>query len=516
MLRGPLLLSFGAGLLAATGFAPLGWWPVTLAGIAVLLWLVHRAPRLRDALLLGWGWGVGHFTLGDNWIQHAFTYQDKMPHWLGYLAVVLLALYLAVYPALAAGLIWRFGETLRLDRARLPAAVVLAAGASWIVSEWLRAELFTGYSWNPLGVIWLALPGIAARAAWIGTYGLSGVAVVAGGALVLAAQRQWRFAAATALLLGLAAATALFARPDTPAPNAPLVRIVQPNIGQEGVDDPFYPEHVLRTLIALSGEPGPRPRLVVWPEGMVMQWLEDGYPPALYSEGNPDIVRGRIAAVLGTYDMALVGGERLFLDASGRHITGAGNTVFVIGPAGRLGARYDKAHLVPYGEYLPMRPLLEPLGLARLVMGDVDFDPGPGPRSLAVPGFGLAGIQICYEIIFSGQVIDTAHRPAFLFNPSNDAWFGSWGPPQHLAQARMRAIEEAMPILRATPTGISAVIDADGRLVATLPHGRAGAIEVPLPPPHAPTPFALAGNWLVFLFAGLLLALAVAFGRRAR
>ncbi len=149
-------------------------------------------------------------------------------------------------------------------------------------------------------------------------------------------------------------------------------------------------------------------------------------------------------------------------------------------------------------------------------MGDIDFIPGPGPRTLEIPGFGKAGVQICYEIVFSGQVVDARHRPDFLFNPSNDAWFGAWGPPQHLAQARMRAIEEGLPILRATPTGISAVIDADGRLVATVPHRRAGAIEVPLPPPHPPTLFARLGNLLSFLVAGALLAFAVALARRTR
>ena len=121
---------------------------------------------------------------------------------------------------------------------------------------------------------------------------------------------------------------------------------------------------------------------------------------------------------------------------------------------GTLGPRYDKAHLVPYGEYLPMRPILSAIGLSRLAPGDIDFWPGPGPHTLDLGRFGKAGLQICYEIIFSGQVVDRAHRPDFLFNPSNDAWFGSWGPPQHLAQARLRAIEEGLPVIRATPTGI--------------------------------------------------------------
>jgi apolipoprotein N-acyltransferase len=293
------------------------------------------------------------------------------------------------------------------------------------------------------------------------------------------------------------------------------VTIVQPNIGQDGVDAPDYAERVLARLIALSGGPGPLPRLVVWPEGMVNQLLEDGYPGRYYLRADPRLTRARIAAVLGPLDQALVSGNALMFDSNDR-LTGAGNSVWVLDSAGMLGQRYDKAHLVPYGEYLPMRPLLEPLGLARLVMGDIDFLPGPGPATLNVPGFGKAGVQVCYEIVFSGQVVDRRNRPDFLFNPSNDAWFGSWGPPQHLAQARMRAIEEGLPILRATPTGISAVIDAHGRVLGTIPAGQAGAIRLPLPRPLPPTLFAQAGNWLAFLVAGLLFVFAVANRRFAR
>src|SRR6185436_18361214 len=175
--------------------------------------------------------------------------------------------------------------------------------------------------------------------------------------------------------------------------------------------------------------------------------------------------------------------------ADGRFANGATNSVFALTPA-RILARYDKSHLVPYGEYLPMRPLLSAIGLSRLAPGDLDFDPGPGPRTLDIPGVGPVGFQLCYEIIFSGEVVDRAHRPGFLFNPSNDAWFGAWGPPQHLAQARLRALEEGLPVVRATPTGISAIVDAHGRLVASLPLGRAGAIEARLPRPLPPTLFA--------------------------
>lgn len=517
MLRRPLLLALGAGLISATGFAPLDLWPVALACLALLLWLVHQAPSLKSALLRGWLFGVGHFTVGNNWIQHAFDYQDKMPPVLGYFAVLLLAIYLAIYPAIAAGLAWRFS---RWGSGRRPfeGGYVLAFAAAWIVTEYLRASLFTGYAWNPLGVIWV--PTLLARSAsWMGTYALSGLTVLVAGLFVLALHRRWRFSAAgsvAVVALGAAGVLDLRLELDKANERPPLVRVVQPNIGQEGVSDPLYAEKVMRALLRLSGTPGNEPRLLVWPEGMVNYYVEDGYPPQWYGGAPAPMTRARIAALLGPQDRALVSGNALFFDSAGK-LGGAGNSVFVVDSAAQLGKqRYDKAHLVPYGEYLPMRTILQPLGLSRLVMGDVDFIPGPGPRSIEVPGFGKAGVQVCYEIIFSGQVVDRANRPDFIFNPSNDAWFGSWGPPQHLAQARMRAIEEGLPILRATPTGISAVIDADGALLGTVPLGEEGVIEVPLPEPAPPTLFARLGNWLAFITAATFLIIAIAIRRFSR
>lgn len=511
--RHPLLIAFLAGMLSATGFAPLDFWPVLLACFALWLWLIHAAADLRAALLRGWLFGVGHFAVGNNWIQHAFDYQDKMPPVLGYVAVVLLALYLAIYPMLAGGLAWRYGR-----RPGGPdGAFVLIAAAAWIVTEWLRATMFTGYSWNPLGVTWLPVIGVARLAAWIGTYALSGVTVLAAGAMLLVvARRQGRLAAGVAAVLGLAALTPLIHR-AAPSDPARLVRVVQPNIGQDGVSDPGYAEHVFSTMLALSGEAGPKPRLVVWPEGLVPYYVEDGYPADWYFQADPVVTRARIARHLGPRDSAMVGGNALIFTDDDDKLDGAANAVFVVRPDGSLGPkRYDKAHLVPYGEYLPMRSILQPLGLSRLVMGDVDFWPGPGPRALEVPGFGSVGVQICYEIIFSGQVVDAAHRPELLFNPSNDAWFGQWGPPEHLAQARLRAIEEGVPILRATPTGISAVIAADGALLGTVAAGKAGAVELPLPLPLPPTLFSRLGNVLACLIAALFVLGAVAFRRIKR
>ncbi|MDQ1229616.1 apolipoprotein N-acyltransferase [Sphingomonas sp. SORGH_AS_0879] len=516
MTRYPALIALIAGAVAACGFAPLDLWPLSIAGLIVLLALVQDAPNIRGALWRGWAFGVGHFTVNNNWFQHAFDFQDKMPPVLGYFAAVGLALYLAIFPMAAAGVAWRFRGK-RRDAAP-DAAYVLIFGAAWIATEYLRARLFTGYAWDPLSVVWLPVIGVARVSALVGTYALSGLTVVLAGAIWLAMLRRWHLAAVMVPACGIAALSAPLTRAPDPAPDAPLVRVVQPNVAQDQRGESDGPI-LLERLIALSGRPGARPRLVLWPEGVVRDMIEDGYPDWAYFGFNyapPFWDRRRIASVLGPRDTALVGGTALNFSPDRRQVTSAANSVFAISSQARIIGRYDKAHLVPYGEYLPMPWLLKPLGLARLVPGDMDFSAGPGPRNLRIPGFGPVGVQLCYEIIFSGQVVDRAHRPRLLFNPSNDAWFGRWGPPQHLAQARMRAIEEGLPILRATPNGISAIIAADGRLVATVPHLTAGAAEAPLPVALAPTLFSRIGNIMALAIAMALAAIAVAIRRRGR
>jgi apolipoprotein N-acyltransferase len=208
----------------------------------------------------------------------------------------------------------------------------------------------------------------------------------------------------------------------------------------------------------------------------------------------------------GTIDLEIAGGQAV----------AAYNSVTALDSRGTIVGGYRKAHLVPYGEYLPMRELLEPLGAARLVPGAMDFWPGPGPRTLDLGPWGKAGVQICYEIVFSGQVADRHDRPDYIFNPSNDGWFGPSGPPQHLAQARLRAIEEGLPILRSTTTGISAVIDSRGVVRAHVPMHRAARLDGIVPPAAPPTLFARLGNILPLAWAMILLGLAaIAMRRRA-
>ena len=501
-----LFASFLLGIVSALGFEPLKLWPLTLIAFGGLLWLVERSPSLRSALARGYWFGMGQFVLGLNWIATAFTYQDAMPAWLGWIAVVLLSFYLAVYPAMAAGLAWRWGRDSR-------PAFVLVFAAAWIVTEWLRATMFTGFAWNPVGVALLPTP-VAHLAKWVGTYGLSGAAALIGGLLLLLYERRWRSGAALGAGVAGAVALAMLASAPYEGKAMTALRIVQPNIGQEEKWTEGAAERALRRLGALSRVGTDEPRLLLWPEAAVTEALEDGRALTAYQLDTLG-TRRQVRAQMGGKDLLLTGG--ITIQSKNRvNASSATNSVFAIDAEGEILARYDKAHLVPYGEYLPARPILSSIGLSRLAPGSLDFDPGPGPQTLDLPLVGKAGFQLCYEIIFSGEVVDRKNRPNFLFNPSNDAWFGAWGPPQHLAQARLRAMEEGLPVLRSTPTGISAVIDAEGRLLHSLPWRTAGVIDARLPLPKPPTLFARLGNVLPFAFALLLAGIAIAVRRKAR
>ena len=508
------LILVAAGALAATGFQPLMLWPATLAGVALLADRVEHARGPGRAAWLGWLFGLGHFTVGNGWIATAFTYQAQMPAWLGWVAVVLLALYLAVFPALAGLGGWMLAR-------RAGAAFVPAFAACWTLSEWMRGWLFTGFPWNPLAMATLGpfdRPGFARVAPWLGTYALSGLVVLLAGYWLFAV-RAWRQDRRGPAALYAALPALLFLLPlhgDSRPGTLPFT-LVQPDIRQDAINDPAQFEAQFRKTAALSLplRPGAR-RLVLWPESGVPDFLRPGYEDYWYREttyaADPALARERLGRTVGPGSLLLTGATDLAY--RNRQLAGAWNVVTALDAGGAIRGSYAKAHLVPYGEYLPMRAVLEPLGLSRLVAGSLDFFPGPGPRTLDLGPWGKAGFQICYEIVFSGEVVDRAHRPDYIFNPSNDGWFGSWGPPQHLAQARMRAIEEGLPILRSTTTGISAVIDADGAVRAQVPRLTAGRLDGMVPPPHAPTLFARTGNALGLGWAAVLLVLALVARRR--
>lgn len=547
----PQLIATVAGAASATGFAPLGLWPVTLVCLALFIYLVAQAPGGRRAAMIGWLFGVGHFATGNNWIAVAFTFQAAMPAWLGWIAVVALALFLAIYPAICAWGAWSIG---RLVTKPLPSLgekeppsggavelkislpFILAFAGCWIITEWLRSWIFTGFAWNPLGIVAMSTSVPQLIAPEIGTYGLSGVIILFCGALIQAGRRARQIFAnpqmsKTRTWVGLVFGS-VFLLPVVLVTLFPpmlemvlgkhisptrevAITIVQPDISQADKYAPGYDALNFAKLAVLSRPlPGQGPRLLLWPEAAIPDYLESGYPYRYYQfqPGESAVgARLRLTTLMGSGDILLTGSNRLIFDSQGQ-LTAARNSMTAMDAQGDILGDYDKAHLVPYGEYLPLKWLLTPLGLARLVPGDIEFLPGPGAQTMTLKLDGKPvkiGLQICYEIIFSGQVVDRKNRPDFLFNPSNDAWFGSWGPPQHLAQARLRAIEEGLPVVRATPTGISAVIAADGRIVQSLGQHQAGRIDARLPVAKAATLFSRYGNVLPVGFALLLIAFAL-------
>ena len=517
--RRPAFAAIVLGLIGATAYPPLHLWPLGLAALAGLVWLVHSADDWRQAAARGWLFGWAHLTLANNWIATAFTHQAKMPEALGWGAVPLLCVYLAVYPALAALAAHRLAK-----RRPLWAFGLVLAGA-WIVTEWLRGWVFTGYPWPPLGLMLLGgwdTPGMARVLPWMGTYALSGLTIAITVGLIALARsgRPWLSYAAIPLLIA-----AMFAPPAGGGAESDVrYTLVQPHIPQSEINEPAKFEEQFARLTRLTAPGGNQSRLVLWPESAVPDYLEEGYPERYYFQmtagGDPKLARGRIGKVIGPQSTLLTGVVNLDIgplpDGPGKGRPGAvsaRNSVMAIDGSGAIVGGYDKAHLVPYGEYLPMRPLLEPLGASRLVAGSIDYLPGPGPRTLDLGAHGKAGVQICYEIVFSGAVADRANRPDYIFNPSNDGWFGWWGPPQHLAQARMRALEEGLPVLRSTTTGISAVIGPEGTVRGAIGMGKADKLEGFVPEADPPTLFGRLGHILTLAWAALFLALGLSLPR---
>ncbi|TPE60533.1 apolipoprotein N-acyltransferase [Sandaracinobacter neustonicus] len=494
------LLAVAAGAVAALGFEPVGSIAGPVAGAALLLVLLAAQPRGR-AFGLGLGFGFGQFLLGLTWIATAFTFQAAMPVWMGWVAVAGLSLFLALYPGLAAWLARRFAD-------RLVPLTLLFAGA-FTLGEIARGLLFSGFAWNPLGAGWLQLPGVAQLASLVGANGLSALAVLAGGSLAaLLAARGERGRLGLVLLFPLLLLIGLGVpkiQKPLASPTETKALLVQTGVGiadkhQEGGLARNVEAALARTRLALAS--GLKPDLVIWPEATVEFPLEE----------MPDLRRELVAGFPAGAKL-LTGGVAIWRDAGGT-ITAAANSAYLLDSTGEILARYDKSHLVPGGEYLPLRAIAEPLGLARLVPGSLDFKPGDGPVTWRFPPLPAIAPNICYEIIFPAAIVNRADRPEMIVTISNDAWFGPSGPPQHHAQARLRAIEEGLPVLRATPTGITGLIDPRGGLVETLPRGVAAHAVVAVPAPLPPTPFARLGLLSPALFALFLLASGFFLNRR--
>jgi apolipoprotein N-acyltransferase len=369
---------------------------------------------------------------------------------------------LAVFSGLAAWIAFRCS--------RPGLARIFALAAAWAVLEWVRSWVLTGFPWNLLGSVWLVLPPVAQFASVGGSYGLSLVTVLVASLPVLLTRRTGRiaFAGGMAGLLAIAAWGA-FRLSSGPLPTVPNVRLrlVQANIEQTLKWNPEMRLQHFRQHLDLTQAPGwDKITDVIWPETAAPSFLErDPEARRLIAAATPPGGLLITGAVRGTLPGVLP--FRIW------------NSLEALDGRGEIVATFDKAHLVPFGEYVPLHDLLP---LAKITAGSVDFSAGPGPQTIDLPALPPVGPLICYEVIFPADVVDPARRPAWLLNLTNDGWYGiSAGPFQHLAAARLRAIEEGLPLVRAANTGISAVIDPYGRVLSELPLGKSGILDSELP-----------------------------------
>lgn len=456
-------LAFGLGVLATLALPPFFLFPLLVPAFTGLLWLIESAPTRRAAFWDGWWWGFGHFTTGLYWMCIALLTDPVKFGWLIPFTLGGLNGIIAIYIGIAALLM----HALRMRR---PVLRVCMFACVWTGVEFARGHLFTGFPWNLTGYSWAYFDSVSQAAAVFGVYGLSFVTVLAA---AMPATRSRRAVAAVWVAFACMAGAGAWrlhmadVRPygESFVPGVQL-RVVQANIPQVNKWDPRVQMGNLRKQVELSKAAGwESVTHLIWPETAVPYALNISYSlvsvlyPAVPDNGA--ILTGTLRAESNT-------------DSSP-----VWNSLAVIPQRSGPIVYYDKHHLVPFGEFVPLRHVLP---LEKITPGNRDFSRGPGPVTMAIAGAPEASPLICYEAIFPGEAVDADKRPGWLVNITNDAWFGtSTGPYQHYYMTKMRAVEEGLPLVRAANTGISAVVDAYGRALSRLELGTEGVLDAKLP-----------------------------------
>jgi len=494
------LLSYASGLLLATAFAPLHLIFVLPLCFSAFLILLSTAETKKQAFFLGWFFGWGQFMAGFYWIGVAFTIDANAHAALIPLPVIGLPAFLALFPGLAALLthvsgikgVWR----------------VLAFTGFWVLAEYGRGLIFTGFPWNLAGYAWGDVLPMLQWAAYVGIYGLTGLTVLISSLPSLLAEKsQTRRQKNRAVLLSCflllvmlgtgyvrLADSKLTALPDS------NIRLVQPNIPQADKWKPSLKAEHLKKLVDLSNQDKPsRPKTLIWPETAVPFFL--------------------------TTDRHILAYLYRHIPENGALVTGAPrkdiekrqyfNSVQALSSAGEVTGFYDKEHLVPYGEYLPLRRFLVESGVSKFIpvldsMSDFTSGSDPSAGTLKIGNLPAARTLICYEIAFPWEV-EKDQAFEWILNVTNDGWFGDTsGPYQHLVISRTRAIEQGKTVVRAANTGISAVIDGYGRVVDQLPLNQTGIIDSEIPRPlDDRTPYVILGETPLVGFSILLIVLSL-------
>ena len=505
------LVAFSAGAVSVLAMAPFDAWPLLFFTFPILVWLVDgaaggRLGGLPSAAIAGWWFGFGYFLAGLYWVGYAFLVDAKTFGWLLPFAVIALPAAMACYTGLGlalARMLWTRGPT------RLIALAVALTAA-----EWLRGHLFSGFPWNVYGYALTGPLVLAQSAALIGIWGLTFIAVaVFASPAVFADDRPESRRPWLPMALGLAILAALasygawrLGRTPTAFVDNVRLRIMQPNLQQDDKFNYSAKQRVMSHYLELSDRStGPQSTGVR--DATHLIWPESAFPFLLTRE--PDAL-AQIAALIPEGTVLITGAVRAPELPPGQKIERAYNSIYVIDHDGSILSVYDKIHLVPFGEYLPFQDFLEKLGLMQLTKLPGGFIAGERRRPMPVPRAPRMLPFLCYEIIFPGETVPDNERPGWLLNLTNDGWFGiSSGPYQHLQQARVRTIEQGLPLVRAANTGISAVIDPLGRIVKSLPLGAEGIMDASLPRRIDATLYARTGDSGVALVIGAALIIII-------
>lgn len=453
------------GALAVLALPPVYFIPALGLSFAALLLILSEAKNRKAAFAVGWWFGFGFFTAGLYWISNALLIDIKRFIWFVPFSLFGLSAFLGLFIGLAALLSWS------TRRKGLGAALALAA--AWTLHEWVRSFIFTGFPWNPIASVWVAVTPVLQGEAWLGPYGMGFFTLLAASSWPFywkARSRVGRYLSlaplALLLLIGLAGTLRLQSA-EAGVVDGVRLRLVQPNIEQSLKWKSDLRARHLKKLIELSRLPAATPPThVVWAETAV---------PYLLSEDAA--ARQAVAMAAPENGLVITGAVRTSpRDETPYQIW---NSMMAIDEAGDIRAVFDKFHLVPFGEYMPLKSILP---LKKITEGATDFSAGPGPLTLDLPGLPPVGPLICYEVIFPKEVADPERRPAWLLNLTNDSWYGdSAGPRQHWAQAVLRAVEEGLPLVRVANGGVSGIVDAYGRTQARLDLGYEGILDGDLP-----------------------------------
>lgn len=482
-------LVFVLGAVSALAMPPSNMWWLFFVTVPLFLFRFGTVTTLAAAFREGWLFGFGYFCVALHWIGYAFLVDAKTYLWMMPFAVGGLAAVMAVYWGLAA-LVAGF-----LRRSHVQPWLTFPLSIA--IAEWLRGHLMTGFPWAAPGLAADGMGPVVQAAALVGMPGLTLLVLTWSAALVpfvLRGNLTDRLIALVVIAtLPLTFAWGWYVERNTVVTFVPgvMVRLVQPHISQ---DDKWRADNasmVFDRLVAATvaaSSSGEKITHVIWPESAVSFLLDE-------SAGAKDVLR----RALGDGKILVTGAiRRARREPTSDHFT----SVLVFDSAANVTGTYDKWRLVPGGEFLPFEWLLKPLGFQRLVSLPGGFAAGTGPQSLAIAGAGTAGIIICYEAVFPDHLLDNANRPTWIINVTNDGWFGmSTGPYQHLAQARMRAIEQGLPLARSANTGISAMIDPLGRMQNSLALGKVGFVDAALPGPLPPPPYARWGDFILLLLS---------------